>query len=134
MKTSIKIYWTLSIILLFATSCGMMEDNNKTLSKDYELEYSIEANVENISKIVYTDINGNTDVLQNIDGQWNINAKGESGQTIKLEVFGTHKDDGESNISMRINAKNGEYYTSRDIDNIKKSNKHFHYYLIHVLE
>jgi len=133
MNTLAKLYGMISLVAILATSCGITEEQ-RAISKNYDLEYSIESNVENISKIIYTDESGNSSVIENTTGEWNINTKAQSGQTVKLEVFGTYSDADDSNISMQINAKNGEFYTTREIDKKKETNKHFHYYLVHVLD
>lgn len=133
MKALVKILGILSIIF-FIYSCDMINKKESPLSSEYDLEYSIETNIKNITKIVYTDLSGNINSVDKVDGNWRMKVKGLSGATIKLEVFGEHNDKGDSDIYLQLSAKNGEDIVERSVVKTRKNNKLFHYYIIHVLE
>ncbi|MCT4600852.1 MAG: hypothetical protein N4A32_08165 [Marinifilaceae bacterium] len=131
--TTITLIGLFSLLAVLFSSCAEQEEN-KAISREYTIEYTVDSNVEDISKIVYTDVTGHKTFAEQIDGLWKIKVSGTSGETVKLEVFGTHKDSGESNIFLQIDAKNGDDYIVRENNFKKNKNKYFHYYLISVLD
>lgn len=128
---SAKTFLQILIISFFFTSCTLYE-NLEMQSDKYKVTYSINTTEHaSMTKIKYTDINGKTAILTDFDLPWEIESIAESGQTIKLEVYG---DVQESDISMQILAESGKNNITRDMTKEKSANKHYHYYITHTLE
>lgn len=100
----------------------------------YEIEYKIDANINTVSKIIYTSDTGHHIFEGEFKSKWNLRVRGRKGQTVKLEIFGKHDIDQSVPINLQINAHvdSQEYVLKRKEFN-SPLNINFHYFLICVL-
>lgn len=114
---------------IIISSCS--ENNDYTI---YEIEYKIDANINTVSKIVYTSNMGNHIFEGEVKNKWNVRVRGRKGQTVKLEIFGRYETSQHYPINLQINAhiNNQEYVLKRKEFN-SSENSNFHYFTICVL-
>ncbi len=126
-----KILLQVLLISILTCSCTLFEKFEMQSDK-YKVTYSINTTKESsMTKIKYTDIEGNTVILTDFNLPWTYETIVSSGQTVILEVYG---DLQETDIYMEIHAENEENKMKRDLIKERNNNKHYHYYVTHTLE
>ena len=126
-----KILLQVLLISILTYSCTLFEKFEMQSDK-YKVTYSINTTKESsMTKIKYTDIEGNTVILTDFNLPWTYETIVSSGQTVILEVYG---DLQETDIYMEIHAENEDNKMKRDLIKESNNNKHYHYYVTHTLE